>query len=278
MDAYDATGNRRYLLDAQRAMDFVIAYAWDEHDGGVWWNTWHSACATSVGTCRQTTKRHSEVLAMAADLASRIYLATKTDTYLQTALKYIGWANKHLLKWDGSYAEQVPGVQVMPHDGEGVLVDAFVNLCKTGTSVPPSFYDQLPPNSDHRNPSARLPDDPRSWCSWAESLAHKTAYGVKIGSKVYDRYFPLNEGPQYDDYYIRGLLSLYRQDQTASWFKLATDTADRILRKAKDGQGRFLNAWNGSTHIANAVPGLLRTHTGSVSVLAAVAAAPAPGR
>jgi hypothetical protein len=260
-------------------MDFVIAYAWDQSGGGVWWNTWHSACATSVGTCRQTTKHHSEVLAMATDLAARLYLATKTDVYLQTAYKYLNWANDHLLKWDGSYADQVPGVQVMPHDGEGALVDAFVTLCKTGARVPPSFYDQLPPNSYHRNPSARRPDDPTSWCSWAESLAHKTAYGVKIGTKVYDRYFPLNEGPQYDDYYLRGLLSLYSTDPKANWvWKLATDSAGRILRRAVDGQGRYLKGWNGSTRIANAVPGLLRTHTGSVSVLAAIAAAQPPTR
>jgi hypothetical protein len=274
LDAYAATSNRRYLGDAERAMGFVIAHAWSPL-GGVWWNTWHSACA-ATGPCRLKTVRHSEVLAMATDLAARLYEVTGTARYLQTALKYINWANHNLLKWDGSYAEQVSGVQLMPHDGEGTLVDAFTALCKAGASVPPSLYDFLPPNSFHRHPSDRRPVDPTSWCSWAESLASKTAYGVKIGPTVYDRYFPLNNGPQYDDYYIRGLLSLYSEDHENRWFSLATITANRILKNAVNSKGLFLKAWNGSTHIAKANPGMLRTHAGSVSVLAAVAAAPPP--
>jgi hypothetical protein len=274
MDAYAATDNKRYLTDAERAMNFVITYAWDQNDGGgTWWNTWHSACPQDGGRCRQTTVRHSEVLAMATDLAARLYQATGTSQYLQTALKYIGWANKHLLKWDGSYAEQVRGVQVMPHDGEGALIDAFVNLHRANAPVPSSIYEYLPPNSYHRNPSDRRPDDPTSWRSWAESLAQKTAFGVKIGRTVYDSYFPLNEGPQYDDIYIRGLLSLYSEDHDSRWYRLAVNTAHRILRNAVNGQGLFLKSWNGATNVANADPGMLRTHTGSVSVLAAVAAA-----
>ncbi|MFL5824294.1 MAG: glycoside hydrolase family 76 protein [Solirubrobacteraceae bacterium] len=264
MDAYRATGNKRYLADAKRAMDFVIAYAWDAKDGGgLWWNTYYP-------------RRHSEVLAMATDLAARIYQATGTPLYLQTALKYTAWANQHLLKWDGSYAAQVPNVQLMPHDGEGAMVDAFTTLCEMKANVPASLYDRLPPNSVHRNPSLRRPSDPTSWCSWAQSVARKTAFGVNIGGRTFDRYMPLNDGPQYDAIYVRGLLSLYSLDHNRTWYKVAATAARRFLKNSADSAGRFLKNWNGSTRVPGADPGMLRTHAASVSVLAALAATPPP--
>jgi hypothetical protein len=275
MDAYRATGDTRYLSDAERAMHFVTTYAWDWVRGGMWWNTWHSACSQS-GSCRQTTTHHSELLAVATDLAAELYQATGSTADLQTAEKYIIWANHHLLKWDGSYAARTPGEQIMPHDGEGALIAAFTTLCQTKATVPAAAYAGLPPNSFHSNPSDRRPSDPGSWCSWAESLAHKTAFGVRIGTRNFDRYMPLNEGPQWDDIYVRGLLTLYGEDHKAVWYRLADRTAARILKNAPDSNGLFMKAWNGSSHIPGAEPGMLRTHASSVSVLAALAAVPPP--
>jgi hypothetical protein len=276
LHAYRATSNRQYLLDAERAMNFVISYAWDQAGGGgLWWNTWHVACAQS-GPCKQTTTHHTELLGVATDLAAELYQATSNSLYLQTAEEYIIWANRHLLKWDGSYAAQVPHEQIMPHDGEGAMISAFTALCQTGVAVPSAAYAGLPPNSFHTNPSDRLPANPSSWCSWAESLAHKTAFGVRIGTKVFDRYMPLNEGPEWDDIYVRGLLTLYGQDHKAVWYRLANRTAARILKNAPDSAGRFMKTWSGSTHVDGATPGMLRTHASSVSVLAALAVAPPP--
>jgi hypothetical protein len=241
----------------------------------MWWNTWHSACQQS-GPCRQTATHHTELLGVAADLAAELYQATGSSQYLQTALRYILWANQHLLKWDGGYAGHAPHEQVMPHDGEGALIAAFTTLCQTGVPVPSAAYAGLPRNSFHTNPSARLPADPTSWCSWAESLAYKTAFGIPIGQRVYDPFVPLNEGPQWDDIYVRDLLMLYSYDRNPRWYKIAAATARRILRNAADGSGRFLKAWNGSSRIDEAVPGMLRTHASSVSVLAALAASSPP--
>jgi hypothetical protein len=264
MDAYQATGNPRYLTDAENAMGFVIAYGWDQAGGGgLWWNTTHPW-------------RSGEALGAATDLAARLYQATGTVLYLETAERYVSWANHNLLKWDGSYAAQIRNEATMPHDAEGALVAAFTTLCQTGATVPASLYLGLAPNRFHVNPSARRPADPTSWCSWAESLAYKTAFGVPIGTKVFDHFVPLNEGPQWDAIYVRGLLTLYNWDHNPRWYGAAAASAKRILRNAVDGSGRFLRAWNGSERIADTTPGMLRTHAASVSVLAALAASSPP--
>ena len=42
VDAYKATGERRYLRDAQRAFNFAATQGWDAAGGGgMWWNTDH---------------------------------------------------------------------------------------------------------------------------------------------------------------------------------------------------------------------------------------------
>jgi hypothetical protein len=54
---------------------------------------------------------------------------------------------------------------------------------------------------------------------------------------------------------------------------VASDTAQRILRNAKDSNGLYLRAWNGSSRVPDASPGEIRTDGAAVSVLAALSAA-----
>ena len=91
-----------------------------------------------------------------------------------------------------------------------------------------------------------------------------------------DGFFPLNEGPEWDDIYVRGLLQLYGYDHDPAWYRLASKTAQRILRNAQGAGGLFLKTWSGSDRVPDASPGEIRTHGASVSVLAALGAAPAP--
>src|ERR1700684_1132204 len=41
VNAYRATGSKRWLTDAQRALNYVAAAGWDAQSGGIWWNTTH---------------------------------------------------------------------------------------------------------------------------------------------------------------------------------------------------------------------------------------------
>jgi Glycosyl hydrolase family 76 len=273
MDAYAvmekagySTLAKRYLHDAALAFNFIRANGWDHKGGGLWWNTQH-VIPGGHG-------RSGEALGAATNLAARLYQATHQSVYFQTAVKYIGWANHHLLKWDGSYANRIPREVTMPHDGEGAMIGAFTALCETNARVPHTVYAKIRRNKTHgRNPSFRLPDNRGSWCSWAESLARHTAFGVKPGGKPQDKFFPLSEGPQWDAIYVRGLLALYGYDHSRTWARLAEGTALRILKNARGAGGLFLKAWNGSSRVPGAPPGELRTHAASVSVFAALAAA-----
>lgn len=142
--------------------------------------------------------------------------------------------------------------------------------------MPPSVYAGIPPDQGGVDPSDRLPADPTSWCSWAESLAAVTAFGVAQGGQTYGGFLPLNDGPEWDDIYVRGLLSLYGYDHDSRWYGVANQTAQRILAYAQSSSGVFLNAWNGSSAVPGSVPGMLRTDGSSLSVLAALAVAAPP--
>jgi Glycosyl hydrolase family 76 len=269
--ARNSTLAARYLRDAERGFNFIEAHGWDQAGGGgMWWNTYH--------TIPGGQGRSGEALGAATDLAARLYQATNDPSYLQAAERYITWANAHLLKWDGSYAAAVPHEVTMPHDGEGAMIAGFTALCQSNAGpVPSGLYSMLGPNKTQGvNPSFRLPDDPGSWCSWAESLANHTAFGVNPGGGKMDGFLPLNEGPQWDAIYLRGLLSLYGYDHDAVWYRIASETAQRILTNAKGSDGLFLKTWSGSARVPDASAGEIRTHAASVSVLAALAAAPPP--
>jgi hypothetical protein len=279
--AKNTTLANRYLNDAERGFNFIFPNSWDTGDaggpdsvlstrGGMFWNTYH--------TIPGGHGRSGEALGASTQLAAELYQATGDRQYLQAAIKYITWANQNLLKWDGSYATQIPKEVTMPHDGEGSMIAAFTALCETPSSgpVPKSAYSFLPPNKTHSNPSFRLPNDPTSWCSWAEAVAHHTAFGADPGGGVQDAFLPLNEGPQWDAIYVRQLLSLYAFDHDATWYRVATETAQRITKNARTSNGQYLNTWSGSSRVPGAATGEIRTHAASVSVLAALSAVQAP--
>lgn len=260
LDAYQAVGSRRYLRDSERAFGFIARFGWDRHGGGIWWNNQHPW-------------RSGEALAAAADLAARLYQVTHGHFYLAWAVKLIRWANHHLLKWDGSYAQRLRHEATMSHAGEGSMLSALTALCETGVGVPRAVYARIPAN--HFRPtgtSDRLPYVPSSWCSWAEALATKTDLGVP--SKSYQRVdaiVPLNDNPQTDAVYVGGLLDLYQHDHNHLWYDTATKSAARILRHSRGRRGLFLRAWNGARRILNSQPGMLRTDAASVSVFAGLA-------
>ena len=80
MNAYRATGTRRWLTDAQRALTYVAAAGWDPHEGGIWWNTEHPYKA-------------GEALAADTLLATLIYQQTRSTFALGQAEKFLLWGN-----------------------------------------------------------------------------------------------------------------------------------------------------------------------------------------
>ena len=80
IDAYRATGNRRYLRDAQRALRYIAAAGWDPQGGGIWWNTHHPYKA-------------GEALAAGTLLASLLYEDTRSTFALAQARRFLAWAD-----------------------------------------------------------------------------------------------------------------------------------------------------------------------------------------
>jgi hypothetical protein len=80
VNAYRATGSRRYLTDAERALRYVAAAGWDPEGGGIWWNTGHP---------------YKSGPALAADtlLATLIYQQDHSSFALSQARKFLVWAN-----------------------------------------------------------------------------------------------------------------------------------------------------------------------------------------
>ena len=80
LEAYRATGTRRYLQDALGALRYIAAAGWDPETGGIWWNTDHPYKA-------------GEALASATLLATLLYQQTHSSFALAQAQRYLAWAN-----------------------------------------------------------------------------------------------------------------------------------------------------------------------------------------
>jgi hypothetical protein len=80
LNAFRATGDRRYLADAERALRYIAAAGWDPRAGGIWWNTRHPYKA-------------GEALAAGTLLASLLYTETHSPFALAQAHRFLRWAD-----------------------------------------------------------------------------------------------------------------------------------------------------------------------------------------
>jgi len=123
VNAYRATGQRRYLADAQRALAYIAAVGWDRSGGGIWWNTGHPYKA-------------GEALASGTLLATLLYQQTHSAFALAQARMYLRWANTGgFSAADGLYAGG--SLDATPIDYiEAPLIYARALLCRqTGATA-----------------------------------------------------------------------------------------------------------------------------------------------
>jgi hypothetical protein len=135
VNAYRATGARRWLSDAERALKYIAAAGWDTREGGLWWNTTHPYKAGA---------------ALASDtlLATLIYQQTKSSFALGQAHKFLTWGNTSgFSQADGLYAGS--SLNPTPIDyAEGPLIYAQAVLCQmTGGSEACPRAEQQKANS-----------------------------------------------------------------------------------------------------------------------------------
>ncbi len=118
VDAYRATGQRRWLGDAQRAFSFIASRGWSGGGpgDGMWWNTQH--------------QQHSgEALAADSLLGVMLYDATGRTSDLGTARMWIDWANANDIGYSGLYLSEGPGSSVIDYV-EAPLIYAQYLLCQ----------------------------------------------------------------------------------------------------------------------------------------------------
>ena len=118
VDAFRATGNRRYLADAAKAFRFIVQEGWDPRSGGTWWDTAHG-------------HKTSEPLAAAAYAGAVLYAQTRDRYYLRTVQRLIAWADAR--SWNrerGLYGRSDTDGTVMDYV-EGMMIGAHLRLCDT---------------------------------------------------------------------------------------------------------------------------------------------------
>ena len=117
VQAYRATGEHRYLRDAQRAFNFVASQGWDTADGGgMWWNTDHPY--------------HSgEALAADSLLGMLLYGIDHQRFQIDRARTFIDWGNSHDIGFHGLYLSGGPGSTVIDYI-EAPLIYAQHLLCQ----------------------------------------------------------------------------------------------------------------------------------------------------
>src|ERR1700730_8802124 len=122
VDAYRATGNRRWLISAARALSFIDRFGWDRTSGGMWWDLEH-------------LQKTSEPLAAGAMIAAELYAITRKVQYLKVAKKYIAWADAKTRnpQQRGLYGRSDTDGTVMDYV-QGMMIAAQSSLC-TSTGV-----------------------------------------------------------------------------------------------------------------------------------------------
>jgi Glycosyl hydrolase family 76 len=290
LDAYRATGNPRYLNDAEIAQRFISVSGWDTtpgRPGGIWWNTNHSFYA-------------GESLAGGTLLSARLYAITHDPAYLGDALKFIAWGDVWLTDpATGLYARlrkpktyktgtassgssTGPGSVAAAAKDEKALSanpDEAAKLEASGEAVPApgearSAFNNYPPFAPSPMPYVNGPmilahriiceqTGQKSFCDRAADLAARTL-------QVYQRFWM---GPQFDFWYVRTMLEYAQLDNSANWYGIVQRNARSALHRATARNGLYLRTWYGKkASRANAPKGSVQLHSANAALFAWMAA------
>ena len=293
LDAYRATGNPRYLYDAEVAQRFISVSGWDTtagRPGGIWWNTNHSFYA-------------GESLAGGTLLSARLYALTHIQAYLDDALKFIAWGDVWLTDpATGLYARlrkpktyKTGSTSGAPPTGPGSTSpaaagaagerarranpDEAAKLEASGQPVPApgeasSAFNNFPPFAPSPMPYVNGPmilahriiceqTGRQSFCQRAADLAARTL-------QVYQRFWM---GPQFDFWYVRTMLEFAQMDNNGDWYGIVQRNARSALHRARDRHGLYLRTWYGKkASRANAPKGSVQLHSANAALFAWMAA------
>jgi hypothetical protein len=180
----------------------------------------------------------SEPLAAGALIAATLYRYQHKRYFLDTAKRYIAWADAHTTnpQQDNLYGRSATDLTVMDYV-EGMFIGAQTELCRATKD--------------------------KSWCARARRLADASL-----------KQFPVlaDWAPETDVVYLRWLLDLYQQDGDSRWYAVVYANAMRALANAKDDKGLWSRRWDGGSTLV----GALYTQSATLQLMAWVAATTPP--
>jgi hypothetical protein len=279
LDAYRATGNGRYLADAEIAENFISVSGWDTtpgRPGGLWWNTNHSFYA-------------GESLGSGTLLSARLYAITHEQHYLDDAIKFIDWANVWLvdpstglyarLRRPGTYGKvTTTGAQAAAAADQRALAANPDEAAKLEAAGEPA----APPGQAETAKRNYPPFDavPMPYVNGPMILAHriiceqanKKPYcerADQLAAATLARYRRFWMGPQYDFWYVRTMLEFAQMDNSANWYGIAQRSARSALHRSRDRHGLYLRTWYGKKAGKTGAPkGSLQLHSANAALFA----------
>jgi Glycosyl hydrolase family 76 len=193
-DAYRATHDRRFVVDAARAFHFIVTAGWaGSSGGGIWWDTDHE-------------KKTAEPLAAGALLGALLYEATHQASYLRWSRKLIAWADVHSWNADRRLYQRSDVSDTVMNYVEGMMIGAHAVLCRalrrpsdcdraeelaTAAQVafPPSYHWTPETDAIYLRWLLELSsaDGNRRWYSLAVSWARRAAAHARDARGLYTR-------------------------------------------------------------------------------------------
>lgn len=178
-----------------------------------------------------------EPLAAGSLLGAQLFKLTGKLLFRQQVLKFLNWAESDFLTELHLYKRTESDPTPTPYI-EGTLVEAHQVLCETGDT---------------------------GACERAAQLANASA------ERFSDR---LNMGPQFDTIYLHWMLVYGAQSDEGRWRELAEEMATDAREHARDAQGLYLRAWDGTPITQHqAVPNMVQTDAATLELFAWLAVA-----
>jgi Glycosyl hydrolase family 76 len=173
-----------------------------------------------------------EPLAAGSLLGAQLLKLTGEQYYRREILKFLDWAESDFVTELHLYKRTESDPTPTPYI-EGTLVEAHQVLCETG-----------------------IPDV----CERAAQLANASA------ERFSNR---LNMGPQFDTIYLHWMLVYGSQSGETRWHGLAEEMASDAQEHARNAQGLYLRAWDGTRITEHqALPNMLQTDAATLELFA----------
>jgi predicted alpha-1,6-mannanase (GH76 family) len=259
--SYDLTGDIKYLNTAIHIFEDMTG-GWNTPcNGGIWWDKPHSGSLSSIS--------NELFLSTAAHLANRVGADQKNV--------YLNWAK---MEWDWFWNSGVI------NSTTGLVNDAIDKVTCKNDGKTPFTYNQGPVLSGLSElakatsdggyidvshpltlPLTALTTFQHARAIASATLTHLTEDGIL--TEPVKREGGLGEaGSMFKGAFIRGLLSLHRNEPQQAYADFFKKNADSVWSKARNSDGLFQDIWQGGSTNVNIV-----THASGIDVLVAAAAA-----